>query len=34
MKTKVKYQTFVDFPDMYTIKDILLYGTERRGDKK
>ena len=34
MKTKVKYQTFVDFPDMYTIKDILLYGTERRQDKK
>lgn len=34
MKSKVKYQKFVSFPDMYTVKDIILYGTEKRLGQK
>ncbi|MBQ7596209.1 MAG: AMP-binding protein [Clostridia bacterium] len=34
MKTKVKYQTFVDFPDMDTVKDIILYGANKRKGQK
>ena len=34
MKTKVKYKDYGDFPDMNTVRDIVVYGAERGGDKK
>lgn len=34
MKTKVSYKKFGDFPDMNTVKDIVLYGAENGRDKK
>lgn len=34
MKTKVKYKVFADFPDLETLKDIIVYGAEKGQDKK
>ncbi|MGN1479801.1 MAG: hypothetical protein ACI4XH_08540 [Acutalibacteraceae bacterium] len=34
MKTKVGYKKFGDFPDMDTVKDIILYGAKNGGNKK
>ena len=34
MKTKVKFRTYADFPDMDTCKAIILYGASQGGDKK
>lgn len=34
MKTKVKYRTYADFPDVDTLKEIVLFGAEKGGDKK
>ncbi|MCQ2480421.1 MAG: AMP-binding protein, partial [Clostridia bacterium] len=34
MKTKVSYKKYGNFPDMDTVKDIILYGAENGKDKK
>lgn len=34
MKTNIKYKKFADFPDMNTVKDILIYGATQGRDKK
>lgn len=34
MKTKVKYKKFAQFPDLKTLKDIVLYGVKNGQDKK
>ncbi len=34
MKTKKKYRTFVQFPEMHTVKEIVLYGAKNGADKK
>lgn len=34
MNTKVGYRKFADFPDLETLKDIVLFGTEKGKDKK
>lgn len=33
MKTNIKFQSFYDFPDFDTLKDIVLYGGEKGKDK-
>jgi len=34
MKTKVNYKKYGSFPDMDTVKEIILYGEKKGGDKK
>ncbi len=34
MKTKVNYKSYGSFPDMDTVKEIVLYGAKNGGDKK
>ena len=34
MKSNVKYHLSVDFPNLQTVKDIILYGARKGGDKK
>lgn len=34
MKTNVRYRCSVDFPELNTVKDIILYGAGKGGDKK
>lgn len=33
-KTKVNYKNYGDFPDMYTIKEIVMYGAKKGGNKR
>ncbi|MBQ7541303.1 MAG: AMP-binding protein [Clostridia bacterium] len=34
MKTKVTYREYAQFPDMHTVKEIVLYGAQKGADKK
>ena len=34
MKTKVRYRAYAQFPDMHTVKEIVLYGAKEGADKK
>ena len=33
-KTKISYKNFADFPEMNTLKEIVLYGAKKGGNKK